>query len=222
MSEGTNMDKKLYSRRDFLKFLGVGAAAVAIPGLLTACDKLSSEELKLTFKEVGNGDSVPLNVSGESARNIKFQYMNSDIDKLQIRQKDGTDTTLPFKNGSQSVRMLGEISDPTLYRITGKNPGLNPEITIGVYPKVTGKINSSEGRSDLEFNDRMYAVPVIVANTSYFEDKAPAETNKSGSFSRDDWRNVNEFGNGLAVGSFNKDIFTVYGFVSDARAVSLK
>jgi hypothetical protein len=221
MSEGTNLDKK-YGRRDFLKMFGIGASAIAATQLLSACEKFTPEEMKLTFKEIGTGDAVPLNVSGESPRNIRFQYANSDIDKIQIRQKEGTDMTLPFKNGGETVRMLGEISDPTLYKITGKNPGLSSEITVKVYSEVTGGKKPNSSRGELDINDRSYALPVIVQNMSYFEDIAPSETNKSDSYNREDWRDIEKFGNGLAVGSLNKDIFTVYGFVSDARAVALK
>lgn len=222
MSEGTNLDKK-YNRRDFLKMFGIGASALAATQLLSACEKFTPEEMKLAFKEIGTGDSLPLNVSGESPRNISFQYANSNIDKIQVRQKDGVDMTLPFKNGDETVRILGEVSDPTIYKITGKNPALDKEITVGVYPKVTGKLLSLEGRRDLDINENSYAIPVVVANVSYFEDKAPSEKNKSGSFNREDWRNVKEFGNGLAVGTFDQtDNFMVTGFISDARAVSLK
>lgn len=222
MSEGTNTDKKLYSRRDFLKILGIGASSLAVTRLLTACDKLSTEEMKLTFKEIKTGDFLALNVSGESPRNIYFQYANSNIDKVQVRQKDGKDITTPFKNGGETVRMLGEISDPTLYKVTGKNPALGEDVTIGVYPKVTGKLISMEGRENLNFGENTYALPVIVADVSYLGDQAPAEINKSDSYARDDWRNVKEFGNGLAVGSLNNNTFVVEGFVSDARAVTLK
>lgn len=222
MSGEPSGEPKLYSRRDFLRFLGIGAASIAVTRLLTACDKLSSEEMKLTFKEIKTGDSLSLNISGESPRSIGFQYANSGIDRVQVRQKDGSDITMPFKNGGETVRMLGEISDPTLYKVTGKNPALGEEITVGVYPKVTGKLLSMEGRRDLNFGENTYALPVIVANVSYLEDQAPAEINKSDSYNREDWRNVKEFGNGLAVGELNNDVFTVTGFVSDARAVSLK
>jgi hypothetical protein len=222
MSGEPSGESKLYSRRDFLRILGIGGASLAVTSLLTACDKLSSEEMKLTFKEIEAGDSLPLNISGESPRRVVFQYANSDIDKIQVRQEDGLDKTRPFENGGKTVRMLGEISDPTLYKVTGKNPALGEEITVGVYPKVTGYLLSMEGRRDLSFGENTYALPVIVANVSYLDDQAPAETNKSGSYNREDWRDVQRFGNGLAVGTLNKGTFTVEGYVSDARAVTLK
>jgi hypothetical protein len=223
MSEGTSLDKKI-SRRDFLKMLGIGAVAASVPSILTGCEKLSKEDMALTFKEVANGSTLPLYVSGqEGAKNITINYVRPDVDRLQIRQKDGKDTTLPFNSGAETVRILGEISDPTLHKIVGKNPSLGDEITVGVYPKVTGNLISINGREDLMESDNLYALPVIVADVSYFEDKAPSEKNKSESYNKEDWRNVDEFGNGLAVGSLDSDNrFMIHGFVSDARAVELK
>jgi hypothetical protein len=181
--------------------------------------------MKLTFREIEKGDSLPLNVSGESPRNIRFQYANPDISKIQVRQKEGVDSAVRFSNTTETVRILGEISDPTLYKVTGRNPGLDTERGIGLYPKVTGDSLPDSGRNDLNITERTFALPVIVKNMSYFgeDDKAPAEINKSNSYSRTDWRNVPEFGNGLAIGTLESNgIFTVMGFVEDARAVALK
>lgn len=223
MSEGTDLDNKI-SRRDFLKMLGLGASAVAISQVLSACDKLTPEELKITYKEIKNGDSLPLYISGqENPETINVQYAFPDVDSLQIRQKDGKSIALPFKDGDEKVRFLGEITDPTLYRVTGKNPVLDDEITVGIYPKVTGNLFSIEGRRNLNFSDRLYAIPVIVANQSYLEDEAPSEMNKGEKYKINAWREVENFGNGLMVGTLGEDKrFRISGYVCDARAVVLE
>jgi len=223
MSEGTDLDKKI-SRRDFLKMLGMSVSAVAVSQVLSACERFTPEEMKITYKEIKNGDSLPLYIRGqEKPANINIQYAFPDVDPLQIRQKDGKGVALPFKNGEERVRFLGEIGDPTLYKVTGKNPELSDEITVGVYPKVTGNLISLDGRHNLEFHDNLYAMPVIVANQSYFEDQAPSEINKGEGYKRSDWKDVGHFGNGLIVGTLGEDDrFRVSGYVCDARALALK
>jgi hypothetical protein len=223
MSEGTGLDNKI-SRRDFLKKLGLGASTILLSNVLVACDKLTPEEMKITYKEVKNGETLPMYISGrEKPENVYMQNFFPDLDPLQIRQKDGKDVALPFKNGAETVRMLGEVTNPTLFKVTGKNPDLGEEITVGVYPEVTGNLVSTEGRHDLNFSDNLYAIPVIVANQSYLEDEAPAETNKGEKYKINAWREVENFGNGLVVGTLGQDNrFMISGYVCDARALDLK
>lgn len=226
MSEGTNTDQKLYSRRDFLKMLGIGATSLVVTRLLTACEKLTTEELKLSFKEINTGDSLPLNVNGEQPRNISFQYANKDIDKVQVRQKDGVDITVPFNGEAETVRMLGEISDPTVYKIIGKNSELPSEINVGVYPTVLGNKRIIEGRQDLSSLGDLFAIKVIVsgdATRNYEMGDPPVERNKGGAYVNADWGEIDDFGQGLAVGKLDSENrFTMMGYVCDARAVNLE
>lgn len=223
MSEGTGLDNKI-SRRDFLKKLGLGASTILLSNVLVACDKLTPEEMKITYKEVKNGDSLPLYISGrDKPENVYIQNFFPDLDPLQIRQKEARDIALPFKDGAETARMLGEVTNPTLFKVKGKNSSLGDEITVGVYPSVTGNLVSTEGRHDLNFSDNLYAIPVIVANQSYFEDDAPAEVNKGEKFKINAWREVENFGSGLMVGMLGEDNrFMASGYVCDARAVVLE
>ena len=226
MSEGKDSDNKQYSRREFLKLLGIGATSIAVTRLLTGCEKFTPKEMNLAFREVQNGDQIPFKVSGrESPVNVGIQYANSSVDRLQIRQDDNVDKAAPFVAGNETVRLLGEISDPKLYKVTGYNSELSIN-RVGVYPTVLGNKREIEGRQELSELGELYAIKTIVsgdATRGYGIENPPLEINKSDSFSNSDWRNVPDFGQGLAVGRFDsQNTFTMYGFVCDARAVNLE
>lgn len=228
MAEGVGNEPQKITRRQFLKFLGIGAAATAASAV-TACapGQEKSAELdkkELSFKEVENGNKIPLYVGGIAAE-VMIAYVK-DVDPLQIRQRGEGNVTKSFENDAETVRKLGEITDANLYKIKGKNPDLGEEITVGIYPTTNGNKISISGREDLKSSE-LYALKVVVngsATENYEIDNPPLETNKN--YNKNNSLSVPEFGQGLAVGhlvdgEMNK-VFYVEGFVCDARAVVLE
>ncbi len=224
MSEGTNNEPQKMSRRDFLKKIGlIGAGSVATVAL-AGCKEGSNE--RSSFREVGDNEKIPLNISGEdSAVDVNIQY-NSEPDGLQfspleVRQEGGDgDVVKPFRKGEETTRMLGEIIDPTIYKVLAKSEKLGNEITVGVYPTVNGNINSGTGRMDISELGDVYGIKVIVngaATRNYGIDDPPLETNENAKYDK-----VKEFGKGLAIGKFENDTFRVMGYVCDSRAVELQ
>lgn len=228
MAEGVGNEPQKITRRQFLKFLGIGAAATAASAV-TACapGQEKSAELdkkELSFKEIENGNKIPLYVGGIAAE-VMIAYVK-DVDPLQIRQRGEGNVTKSFENDAETVRKLGEITDANLYKIKGKNPDLGEEITVGIYPTTNGNKISISGREDLKSSE-LYALKVVVngsATENYEIDNPPLETNKN--YNKNNSLSVPEFGQGLAVGhlvdgEMNK-VFYVEGFVCDARAVVLE
>jgi hypothetical protein len=220
MSEG----KKEITRREFLKIVGVGVGVGTVWALrepLKKIGQLFEQEENPTFIDVAKNTKVSLDVSGEGSKNITLNYLNSDIDSLRIRQTKGVGEAVPFQKDAKTVRTLGEITEGRLRKVVGKNSFLDKDITVGVYPTFMGFLNKTEGRQDLPDTEDIYALPIIVANMSYLGDKAPSEENKNISTVKD-WRNIREFGQGLAVGKLDSDNqFLILGYVCDARAVEL-
>ncbi len=218
MSEGVNNEPTKMTRRGFLRLLGIGATATA----LSACAPESSKKPELSFKEVGNYDKVPLNISGE-AKEIVIVYPTEFTDKLQIRKRGEDQVVKPFEEGAEVVRILGEITDPTLYKVEGKSEILNEEIRVGVYPTTNGNLINDSGREDLGTSNRLYAIKVIVngrAAQNYGIDNPPLEENKN--YSKNNSLSVSKFGQGLAVGILENNMFHIQGYVCDSRAVDLK
>lgn len=229
MSEGVNNEPPNPSRRRFLRLLGIGAGAATVSAI-TACapgqEKSAEIDKKdLSFKEVDNGTKIPLVIEGV-ATEVLIAYIKDNIDPLQIRQRGEGNVTKLFEDGTETIRKFGEITDPNLYEIKGKNPNLGEEITVGVYPTTNGNKISISGREDLG-NSKLYALKVVVngsATENYGIDNPPLETNKN--YHKNNSLSVPEFGQGLAVGhlvdgEMNK-VFYVEGFICDDRAVVLE
>jgi len=226
---GVSNEPQKITRRQFLKFLGIGAAATAA-STITACspDKDNFAEIdkkELSFKEVDSGTKIPLIIGGV-ATEVMIAYVK-DVDSLQIRQRGKGNVTKSFEGGAETVRKFGEITDANLYEIKGKSPNLGEEITVGVYPTTNGNKNNISGSREDLGDLKLYALKVIVnggATENYEIDNPPLETNKN--YHKNNSLSVPEFGQGLAVGhvvdgEINK-VFYVEGYVCDARAVELQ
>lgn len=197
------------TRRDFLKSAALVVTAAVLPG----CAESSS------FKEIKDGDKLTLNVGEKGNEEISIRYANSGIDHISMRQKAGKEDKLPFKDGENTERLLGEALELNCYRAI-KNPGLGKEITIGIYPKLTGFLRSMEGREDLNLDrSNLFVLPVIVAHQNYTGVEAPSETNKKGGNQR-----LTKFGKGGAVGVYDdtKKELKIIGYLGDISALALK
>lgn len=223
MSEGVSNEPQKYTRRQFLKFLGIGAAAVGTAAATSGCSP-ETDKKELSFKEVDNGTKIPLIVDGV-ATEVMIAYINKDVDPLQIRQRDEGSVTKSFKDKAETIRMLGEITDANLFEIKGKNPNLSEEITIGVYPTANGNKKTDRGREDLR-DSKLYALKVVVngsATENYGIENAPLETNKN--YNKNNSLSVPTFGEGLVIGRLvdgeTNKVFYAEGYICDSRAVVL-
>lgn len=233
MAEGVSGEPQKISRRQFLRFLGVGAAAVGSAAVASACSKgpENSAELdkkELSFKKIENGNKIPLNING-AVSEVVIVYTGhageEDAGSLWIRQRGETSVAKSFEEGAETVRRLGEVTDSNLYEMKGKSLDLGEEITVGVYPTTNGNLIDGDWREDLK-GTGLSALKVVVngaATRNYEIDNPPLETNKD--YHKNNWLSMPEFGQGLAIGrltdgEMNK-VFYVEGFICDERAVEL-
>ncbi len=218
MSDGSNQE---ITRRDFLKILGIGTTAAATAAVISACEKVTSENTP-SHVELATGDKASLSISGqEGKKEITFRYSDQFLpDKLQTYKNGEEFVAKPFQNGAETTRWLGEITELKISHIEGINPDLADVVKdVGIYPLTTGPKNNGTGRKGLsEFAD-LYAIPVIVSGpaTEYYGiDNPPLEKNIH---YKDD---IKEFGLGLAVGVLDStNQFFMQGYICDARAVAL-
>jgi hypothetical protein len=212
MSEGKEdqSGEKTINRRDFIKMLGITSVGLA----LTACTRSKERISELSFLDIEKGAILPLEVSGRGKLNVYVDYFNG-VDKLVARMHDGKGVTEAFSGGSESIRRMGEITEPELKKITG----INTASTLFVYPMTTGNKLDNFGRQEFSLRDNVFALPVITTEIDLVGSAPPAENNKNNSL-------PSTFGQGLAVGKLNsvggKDVFQVEGYICDARAVSLE
>lgn len=233
MAEGVGNEPQKISRRQFLRFLGVGAAAAGTAVVASACNtgpdnSTELDKKELSFKEIENGDKIPLNINGTVSEVVLVYtgYTGENGGSLYVRQRGENPVAKSFEEGAETVRRLGEITDANLYDIKGKSPDLGDEITVGVYPTTNGNLIDGTWREDLK-DTKLSALKVIVngaATRNYEIDNPPLEANKN--YNKNNSLSMAEFGQGLAVGrlvdgEMNK-VFYVEGFVCDARAVVLK
>lgn len=218
MADGSNQE---ITRRDFLKKMGVLATAIGASSAISACEKVTSENMS-SHVELATGDKAFLSISGQEVKKeITFRYSEQFLpDKLQTYKNEEGFVAKPFQDGAETTRWLGEITELKIYHVEGINPDLAGVVKdVGIYPLATGPKVDGTGRTALsEFAD-LYAIPVIVsgeATKSYGIDNPPLEKNAHKDI-------VEEFGQGLAVGILdNTNQFFVQGYICDARAVSLK
>ena len=213
MSEG----KKEITRRDFLK----GSLVVA-GGILGGkwVERLANLGKDTPFSEIPGGTKFPLNVDGKGDKDIYLFYANEDVSKLCVRREG----TVKFNDGAETVRTLGEITEPVLKKVIGKNSSLPEDTMVGVYPTARGSQINSVGKQGLQEEEGIYALPVITKKIDYMQDGShvPSEKNMNAP-TVPDVRNLKEFGQGLAIGRLDSDSgnFIVLGYVCDARAVEL-
>jgi len=220
MSEG-KMD-----RRTFLKISGVAAGA-AVVGMVELETKVVSNTFEWltnlgkesSFSEIQNGTVISLGVGNEGKKNIHLFYANDDLSKLSNRQSKDV---IPFSNGAETVRTLGEITEPVLKKVIGKNSSLPDNSIVSVYPTASGSQINSVGKQGLPEEEGIYALPVITKKIDYMQDESPVPSEKNMNASGIlDVRNLKEFGQGLAIGRLDSENFIVLGYVCDARAVEL-
>lgn len=214
------------SRRDFLKVV-VSLGAVAAGGA-TLCKLLTPEDTVRVpdYKEINDNEKLLLSVDGSKEfYPVYIRYLtrgNPLFEKLRIRRVDDQDKYLPFNNGGETVRKVGEIIDINLKKVR-KNSELSDEIRVGVYP-TSGVILDMVRRRDFPDDREMYALEIVTARYDYLQDgRSEVETNKKPP--AEDWMNIHEFGRGLAVGELRKSLdgsaytFEVWGYTHDARAL---
>jgi hypothetical protein len=214
--KGEGGQQKRRNPKILSKLAGWGLAATAAVSLLTGCDTSAKGKGELSSSEVPNHTTLLLNVSGQGQEEVIIVYANGDIDPLKIRTTDGVLVTKGFNAGDETARYLGEITDPSLEKIEDSTND------IIIYPKVTGSLVSNFGAKDLpEDLNNLYAIPVIMPDTSTPEGPLPTETNAN--FVPGKPGGVVGFSQGLAIGRLNsEDQFTVLGYIPSAENVTLK
>lgn len=225
MGDGSSVERLLgkpISRRDFLKGAGVVMGGV-LSLSATGCGETSANKENVSFRKIETGDSLLLPISGKENGRVFFQYANKDINELSVRSKQGFDSLpLPFIKDAGTVRLLGEICENKLYKVTGYNSSLGVG-QVGVYPTFLGEKSGSSGREELSDLGEVYAINVIVsgeATKGYLLENPPLEINVNPNTEE----KVPTFGNGLMVGKLNQNerdyIFVPLGYICDARAVN--
>lgn len=236
---GVRPKQEKMSRRDFLKKAGVVAGAVAVgvggavieekTGAISRALR-SIKELFLgsfPFEEIVDKSNYQMNVSGyDDKKAVYFNYFNRDMEKLFFRLgKESSKVFQPFVPGQESVRYLGEVTEDKLWKVAGKSNSLPEDRQVEMFPDFTINQFGYKGVKFVDFsNENLYALQVIVAPNTYFDDldTAPFEINGNAP-KNDEVRNQEKFGKGLVLGTLEPDgTFNMVGIVGDARALVLE
>lgn len=215
------------SRRDFLKVATMATAGA----LLAGCEweKGVESEKKPTYREINKGDKLPLTISGDNnMQDVAIDYRVSNesfLGKLQVRMEDGKIIyPIPFEVGALRTRKVGECLGVDITKLK-KNDSLPKETTVGYYPNPELPINSLD-RNDFPESGNIYGLKVIVAPRDYLGDgnnplEVNSNTNKYDAGVGDHEKNLDNFGEGWAIGTYNSETknFTVLGYVGDSRAL---
>ena len=215
------------SRRDFLKVVGAGIGAAVASPLLSACSP-EEEQVKPEYHKISEGGSLNLKIGNEgTTSNVTISYRQQGefpTWPLHVRIVNGEAKYIPFQNGEERVRIVGEILEPVLYRVC-RNTSLSDEITVGVYREATTPISMTlSERIDLPEGDDVYGLPVVTVFADWMKDRnsePPFEINARPPV--ESWENLDKFGKGIASGRLEHTekgyTFTVDGFIFDSRAV---
>lgn len=220
------------SRNSFLKLGAAGLAGLAFWKSAEYFGDLV-EEVKNhpTYDEIVNNQSIPLLLNGTNEfKDTEISYdvkVPNLLGNLQVRKQDGQ-IVMPIKlqPGERTVRMVGEILDPTLYELK-KNKLLPEDVTVSYYPNGEppfGKLNIS---SELPNESSVFGIKVITWSNDYMADNGqPHEINRKNVTEKGEvinTDNLSYFGEGWAIGNYNRDEnkFRVIGYVTDARALEV-
>ncbi len=238
MSENNTMDEKgstyvgigrpdsgsPVTRRVFLKAAGALAGAGALTELLAACGVKQSE-----YAEVAGGSqTLRLNVEGYGTEPIPviIQYKDG-VDPLQLRLGDGGSikptsqgievTPLPFKDGAETKRLVGEVLGSRLVKLN-RSPELGDQ-NVNVHHKAAPEI--SVDQETISGNVTVYGLRVITPALNGLMHRNGFEVEHNYR-KPTDHPDLADFTAGWAVGQMIKtadmrDMFVVSGFVRDPR-----
>lgn len=208
------------SRRDFLKISLKGAGAFALAGIMPKGNKELFGKDDPEFDDIGPDFPLTL-LSGKSAESIELHIDSFTTDrKPKLRKENGTYVAKSFKDGAETVRMLSEITDFSLYEVK-INDSLVNDGKVKTYRSPVGFLLGDSGEY-LPNNQRWYAMKVIVAPCNYFLDtKLPEEKNQKPTI----LDRVYSFGEGFLVGGLRqingKNVLDQTRYVCDARALKI-
>lgn len=213
------------SRRSALK----KGAKVLAGAVLVGCmpEKLVKEALKEEepkYLDVGENFRLTLFV-GNSSEAMEI-YINSGLTldrKPKLRMEGETYVAKKFEDGAETVRMLAEITDFSIYKVEINKDMVN-DSRVNTFRSPTGpSLNSTAGLFPIDH--QMWGIRVIVSNLNYFDGTdAPEEKNKNTNRT-DPWMDVTGFGDGFLVGELKqingKNVLDETSFVCDARALTI-
>jgi len=213
-------DKGEITRRDFLIKSLKGAGAFALAGIMSKGNKELFGKDDPEFDDIGPDFPLTL-LSGKSAESIELHIDSFTTDrKPKLRKENGTYVAKGFEDGTETVRMLSEITDFSLYKVK-INDSLVDDGKVKNYRSPIGFLNGDSG--GYFPNDRtMFGIKVIVAPCNYFLDtKLPEEKNQKPSI----LDRVYSFGEGFLVGELRqingKNVLDQTRYVCDARALKI-
>lgn len=219
-----NREKVSISRRDFLKKGLQGLGALALTGVMPKDHKelFGKEEPK--FVDINEEFELTLLV-GNSAESINLHIDSFGTDRPpKLRTENETFVAKNFEDGAETVRMLSEITDFSLYRVE-INDSLVDDGKVKTYRSPVGFLLGDSG-GYFPNDQKMYGIKVIVAPCNYFlGTQMPEEKNKKTNIT-DPWMDVNSFGEGFLVGELKqtngKNILGETRYVCDARALKIR
>lgn len=225
---GNGKSDKLPSRRDVLKATAATGAGLSLLGslaeLLTACGTTESE-----YAEVAGGNqTLRLNIEGYGTEPIPVIIQCKDgVDPLQLRLGDGGSirptsqgidvTPLPFKDGAETKRLVGEVLGSRLVKLK-RSPELGDQ-NVNVHHKAAPEI--SVDQETISGNDTVYGLSVITPALNGLTHRNGLEVEHNHRKPKD-YPDLRDFTAGWAVGQLiqtadGKHMFVVSGFVRDSR-----
>jgi len=209
------------TRRDALKKAAQYVGGLFVVGAVP--EKLIKESNKEEPKFVDINEEFELTLfQGNSAESIQLHIDSFGIDRPpKLRSENGTFVAKEFKDKTETVRMLGEITDFRLFKV-GINTDMIKDGIVKTYRSPIGFLKGDSG-GNLPNNEDFYALKEIDGPCNYFQGTTMPEEKNRNTNPTDPWMDVNSFGNGFLVGKLKqengKNILYDVCHVCDARAL---